>query len=217
MAARESVDDSDLTRVRGIGSKAGAHEDEPLKRVRHNFTVELQSAMAGRDFVSSKIVHVQTRDEATWAGWDGQRVVAFIEDRAGVRPAATAVEPGHTGSVETLHTFGIVSATGPKVTIGRPITATVSFDAAALALPEDRIARAKVEIYARRRPPGASILLGTAETEFSPAEQVMIQIACQPPPAGQSQGLFAALRLFAANEAGRTPSGVLPDARMTVS
>jgi hypothetical protein len=215
-------------------------EAEPLTRIRHNFTVEVQSASAGRDIVSSRIVHVQTGDEATWAGWDRQRVVAFIEDRAGVRPAATAVEPERAVPAETvpaetepepdaarsgwlgepelpLHTFGIVAATGPEVTAGRAITATVRFDAAALALPADRAARAKVDIYARRLSPGASILLGNAEAVFSPGEEVLIQIPCQLPPSGQSQGLFAAVQLFAASEPGRTPSGVLPDARMTLS
>ena len=43
-------------------------EPEPAKLVRHNFTVEVRLDIAGRDIVSSKIVHVQTGDEAAWAG-----------------------------------------------------------------------------------------------------------------------------------------------------
>jgi hypothetical protein len=45
----------------------------------------------------------------------------------------------------------------------------------------------------------------------------MIPVPCRPPPGGQTQGLFAAVQLDAVNAAGCTPSGVLPDARMTVS
>ena len=45
-----------------------AGEPEPAKLVRHNFTVEVRLDIAGRDIVSSKIVHVQTGDEAAWAG-----------------------------------------------------------------------------------------------------------------------------------------------------
>jgi hypothetical protein len=45
----------------------------------------------------------------------------------------------------------------------------------------------------------------------------MIPVPCRPPPGGQPQGLFAAVQLDAVNAAGCTPSGVLPDARMTVS
>jgi len=173
MAPRESVDDSDLKMVRGIGSKvearlkgagiatigqlactpvsevaaildgltgkfgadriireewlsqaaalakvlaAAAAEDEPVKRVRHNFIVELQSAMTGRDFVSSRIVHVQTGDEATWAGWDGQRVIAFIEDRAGVQPSATVVGTGAhmSGRNAARNKSGRISGAGSK-------------------------------------------------------------------------------------------------------
>ena len=87
-----------------------------------------------------------------------------------------------------------------------------------LPCPADSIAQAKVDIYARRLSPMASILLGTAQADFSPGEQqVMIPVPCRPPPGGQPRGLFAAVQLDAVNAAGRTPSGVLPDARMTVS
>lgn len=70
-----------------------AGEPEPAKLVRHNFTVEVRLDIAGRDIVSSKIVHVQTGDEAAWAGWEPDRVVAFIEDRAGTRSAEPTIEP----------------------------------------------------------------------------------------------------------------------------
>jgi len=56
--------------------------------VRHNFTVEVRLLLADRGIVSSKIIHVQTRDEETWTGWDPQHLVAFIEDRSRVRPGA---------------------------------------------------------------------------------------------------------------------------------
>ena len=53
--------------------------------VRHNFTLEVRLFPADRLIVSSKIIHVQTRDEESWTGWDPQRLVAFIEDRSRVR------------------------------------------------------------------------------------------------------------------------------------
>jgi hypothetical protein len=217
------------------GPVAAATEAGPVKQVRHNFTVEVRLAVAGRDVVSSKVVHLQTGDEATWAGWDRQRLVAFIEDRAGARPSASAEEAegearpatepvpdtGGDGSVDepglALHTFAMVPATGPEVTDSGAITVTLSFDVAAIALPADQVAQAKVDVYARRPPPGSSILVGSALADISPGESVRLQIPCYLPAAGHPVGLFAAVQLFATIAAGRTPSSVLPNARMTLS
>ena len=205
---------------------ADAGEDEPAKRVRHNFTVEVQLAIAGRDIVSSKVVHVQTGDEATWAGGYGQRIVAFIEDRAGARPATSAAEAGRaarpatppapapdTGDVDrvdepglALHTFALVPATGPDVTGGGAITATLSFDTAALALPADHVSRVKADVYEQRPPPEKSILVGSALADISPSEHVRLQIACDLQAAGQPVNLFTAVQLFAVSKAGLTPS-----------
>jgi hypothetical protein len=212
-------------------------EDEPAKRVRHNFTVEVQLAIAGRDIVSSKIVHVQTGDEATWAGWDRQRIVGFIEDRAGARPSAPAVQTGREARPATppapavgrgdvgkgdepglaLHTFAIVPATGPEVTTSGAVTATLSFDTAALALPVDQVARAKADVYTLRPPPAKSILVGSAQVDISPGEQVRLQIPCHLPATDYPVSLFAAVQLFAAREAGQAPSRGLANAGMTLS
>jgi hypothetical protein len=216
---------------------ADAGEDEPTKRVRHNFTVEVQLAIAGRDIVSSKVVHVQTGDEATWVGWDGQRIVAFIEDRAGARSPASAAEAGRearsvppsapasdTDDVDVvdepglaLHTFALVPATGPGVTGGGTITATLSFDTAVLALPADRVSRIKADVYEQRPPPEKSILVGSALADISPGEHVRLQIPCELPTVGQPVSLFAVAQLSAVSEAGRTPSRGLPNADMTLS
>lgn len=72
-----------LAAVPGSAAReGGAPTAEP---VRHSFTVELRLPLAGRDVVSSKVVHVQTGDADTWTSWDPQRIVAFIEDRSRVR------------------------------------------------------------------------------------------------------------------------------------
>lgn len=216
---------------------ADAGEDEPAKRVRHNFTVEVQLVIAGRDIVSSKVVHVQTGDEATWAGWDRQRIVAFIEDRAGSRPSAPAVEAGREARPATplapapgpadvarvdepelaLYTFAMVPATGQEVTASGAITATLSFGTAALALPADRVAQVKADVYAQRLFPGKSIPVGSAQVDIRPGEQVRLQIPCQLPATAYPLGLFAALQLFATREAGRKPASVLLNADMTLS
>jgi hypothetical protein len=216
---------------------ADAGEDEPAKRVRHNFTVEVQLAIAGRDIVSSKIAHVQTGDEATWAGWDRQRIVAFIEDRAGARPSAPSAEGGRQARPApspapapgaddgdrgdepglALHTFAMVPATGPEVTAGGTVTATLSFDTAALALPVGEAAQVKADVYTLRPPPAKSVLVGSAQVDISPGEHVRLQIPCHLPATGDPMGLFGAVQLFAVRKAGRLPTRGLPNADMTLS
>jgi len=214
---------------------AATTEAKPAERVRHNFTVEVRLAFPGRDIVSSKVVHVQTGDEATWAGCDGQRIVAFIEDRSGARPSLSAVvaegeappatEPapsvgrGAAGE-ETglaLHTFAMVPASGPEVTVSGSIDATLNFDAGTVDPPADQLARAKVDVYALGPPLGKSFRVGSAVADISPGGPVGLHIPCHLPPTGYPVGLFAAVQLFAAAGAARQPSSALPEASLTVS
>jgi hypothetical protein len=217
------------------GGTDARREAEPAERVRHHFTVEVQLAVASREILSSKAVHVQTGDEAAWGGWDGQRVIAFIEDRSGAQrsmPTAAeeedgsaAIEPapehqrvaldGETGL--ELHTFAMVPASGSQVSASGSMTAALSFDAAPITLPADQTSRAKIDIYARHPPLGKSFLVGNATADVSPGGQVRIQIPCDLPPDGYPLALFAAVRLFTGIRAGRKASGVLPGARLTVS
>lgn len=209
-------------------------ETEPAKRVRHHFTVEVQLAVASREILSSKVVHVQTSDEATWGGWDAQRVIAFIEDRSGARrslPAvteeegSTAIEPApeHVRTTPDkeagleLHTFAMVPASGPEAPPHGSITAALSFDAAPITLPADQTSRAKIDIYARHPPLGKSFLVGSTTADIRAGEQIQIQIPCDLPPNGYPVALFAAVQLFAGIRAGRKASSVLPSARLTVS
>jgi hypothetical protein len=216
-------------------STDAVREAEPAERVRHHFTVEVQLAVASREIVSSKVVHVETGDGATWGGWDGQRVVAFIEDRSGAHragPAAVteqeappalepAPEPAPAVAGEeaglVLHSFAMVPAPGPDVTESGPITVALSFDTAAIALPADQPARAKVDVYARQPPVGKSFLVGNAIADISPGGPARIEVPADLPQDGYPVVMFAAVQLFAAAGAGHKPSGALPGAQLTVS
>lgn len=72
-------------------------EAEIAQPVRHGFTVEVRLPLADRDVISTRVVHVQTGDEETWARWHPPRMVAFIEDRSGIRPDAGPAEPWPAG------------------------------------------------------------------------------------------------------------------------
>jgi hypothetical protein len=209
-------------------------EAEPAERVRHHFTVEVQLAVASREILSSKVVHVQTGDEATWGGWDGQRVIAFMEDRSGARRSTPTAAEEVEGSVAIepapeqervapdvepglqLHTFAMVPASGPEVSSSGSITAALSFDAAPITLPADQTSRVKIDIYARHPPLGKSFLVGSAMADIGPDGPVRIQIPCDLPLNGYPLALFAAVQLFAGSRAGRKASSVLPGACLTI-
>ena len=80
--------------------------------------------MADRDVISTKVVHVQTGDEETWAGWHPPRMVALIEDRAIWAPfglVAVALIAAACGS----------SSTTPPKTSSSPSAAASSAPASA--------------------------------------------------------------------------------------
>jgi predicted flap endonuclease-1-like 5' DNA nuclease len=220
-----------LSQAAALASAAtGGVEAKPAKRVRHNFTVEIQLAIAGRDIVSSKIFHVQTGDEATWTGWDGQRIVAFIEDRAGTGPPVVSGPEEPTPVAElapstglALHTFAMVNASwpavdasGPAGALSGPLAATLSFDATAIGLPVGQLARATVDVFSRQSMLAKSLLVGSATADISPDDE-LVQVPCHVPTTGPLGNLFALVRLFAVSEAGRKPSSILPNARLTAS
>jgi hypothetical protein len=206
---------------------APAGEAGQTKVVRHNFTVEVRLDMAGREIVSSRITHVPTGDEATWAGWEPQRVVAFIEDRAGTRAAGATIEPESERPPEkgagagdaglTLHTFASVPASGFASTAGEAVTAVLSFGTQTLGLPADQLVRVQADVYAHRPPPGKSLLVGSTVADVSPSGLVRLRILCHLPATQPLADVFALVRVLAAARPGGKPSGSLPDARLTIT
>jgi hypothetical protein len=62
-----------------------AHSETPSARVRHTFTLEVQTndARTGAA-VATKIVDVESQAFDTWSGWDPQRLVRFVAERSGL-------------------------------------------------------------------------------------------------------------------------------------
>ena len=111
----------------------------------------------------------------------------------------------------------MVPASGAAFTAAGPIAAILSFDARTLGLPADQPVRAKVDIYARRPPPGRSLLAGSTVADVTPAGWVQIQVPGHLPVTQALADVFAAVQLMAVVPAGRRPTGSLPDARLTLT
>jgi hypothetical protein len=200
--------------------------------VRHNFTVEVRVDLAGRQIGSARIVHVQTSDEESWHGWKPGRLVAFIEERAGNRPAEPAapgraaagpdaepaVPDGSGGAAPTLRVFAIVPGSGPDISMNGPIRALLTFDPAAVR-PDlaGRDAQVRTEVFVGRRPPAGSILIGSGLVPVRGDTQVRLEIPCRLPVMSRPADLFATVRVMAAGDPGRRPSRGLAGASLEIS
>jgi hypothetical protein len=208
---------------------------ETMAPIRHNFTVEVRRAVAGGRIESSRVVHVQTGDEETWRGWSPQQqLVAFIEERSGMLPAARperAEEEARSaagvaaGTRETgrkaghsLHTFAMVLGSGLDMSLRGPISATLIFDPATIHLPAGQAVEVMTEVFVRQRPPAKSLLVGRSRMQTGGAGPVRFEIPCELPVAARPTAMFAAVRvLAAAADARRSPSRGLADASLEIS
>jgi hypothetical protein len=220
--------------ARSVGETEAADAVAP---VRHNFTVEVRVDLAGRQIGSARIVHVQTRDEESWHGWNPDRLVAFIEERAGNRPAVlpprgeAAARPdaepaapdgpgsgGPGGAAPTLRVFAIVPGSGPDISMNGPIRALLTFDPAAVRRDlAGREAQVKTEVFVGRRPPAGSILIGSGLVPVREDTQVRLEIPCRLPVMSRPADLFATVRVMAAGAPGRRPSRGLAGASLEIS
>jgi hypothetical protein len=208
---------------------------ETMAPIRHNFTVEVRRTPTSGQIESSRIVHVQSRDEEAWHGWHPQRLVAFIEQRSTVPTApperaegqpqpvpetpTAATETGSDGTANlSLQTFAMVPASGPEISGQGPIKVTLTVDPAATRLPVNRAAEVKADVFLRQCPPSKSILVGKGSLLTRMAEPVRLEIPCELPFTSRSAAIFATVRvLVAAADAGGAPSGGLADARLEIS
>jgi hypothetical protein len=62
-----------------------AHFGTPSARVRHTFTLEVQTNDAGTGTaIATRIVDVGSQAFDTWSGWDPERLVRFVAEYSGL-------------------------------------------------------------------------------------------------------------------------------------
>jgi hypothetical protein len=217
-------------------SPTQAETVETMAPVRYNFTVEVRRSVTGGKIDSSRIVHVQTRDEEAWHGWNPERLVAFIEERSGMRPMARSERPEaqvlprpataaaagqrspHSMAKPSLHTFAMVPGSGPDITMRGSIKATLTFDPTAVQLPADQAVEVRTDVFVRQRAPSKSILVGRGGMPVRAAEPVRLEIPCQLPVMSRPTAMFATVRvLVTAANAGRPPTRGLAGACLEIS
>jgi len=164
---------------------------------------------------STHIVHVQSRDEDTWADWQGSRLLDFIAHRLGknftldeltstilpvsvVEPTPPVIDKRDLAGVLRLSDIEIVlgETTGRHGTLsnGQPFGTRLMLDLTDIALPEEEQLRYTAVIYGKRLESRVRLLIGEGRGTITPADRVAIDVDCTAPSQG-TYHLEAALTL----------------------
>jgi hypothetical protein len=197
---------------------------------RHNFTVELQLDAPNRAVLSSNIHHVQSGDWDSWRGWDGDRLVSFVEVRAGpLTLAATettadnqlpeSAEPEKNRIPEgpSLTAFAQIRADRLLFPGSGPTIATLRFDASQLEAHDISASALDVEVYGQRPPFSKSRLLGRGRAPLRGEPAVRLDVDLLSPASESQLEVFAVLTFLDGTDVGKPPVWVeLADAELTL-
>jgi hypothetical protein len=208
-----------------------APSDEDLRPPgRHNFTVELQLDASNRAVLSSNIHHVQSGDRDSWRGWDGDRLVSFVELRAGpLTRAATETTAGNQLPEPAAEAEKDRVPEGPSLTAfaqiradrllfpGSPTIATLRFDASQLKAHDIAASALDVEVYGQRPPFSKSRLLGRGRTSLRGGPAVRLDVDLLDPAADSQLEVFAVLTFLEGTDFGKPSVWVeLVEAELTL-
>jgi hypothetical protein len=125
---------------------------------RRTFTIEVR---VEGTVLATRVQHVETAEEQTWAGWSRTRLLDFVEERIGVR----ADPPARPAGKPRVHRFGLLSAPGRAG--GPEVAALLRLDPAGLDLPAGP-ARAAVDLLATAAGPGQAVVLDRRTLALDP-------------------------------------------------
>jgi hypothetical protein len=207
-----------------------ASSDEDLRPPdRHNFSVELQLDATSGAVLSSDIRHVRSGDRDSWRGWDGDRLVSFIEVRAGpeTRPTTdtTAGEdlPGPVAGPEKDRVprepslVGFAQVRADRLLFpgsGPPIASLRLNRLEAYAISASTL---DVEVYGQRPPFSKGRLLGRARTRLRREQAITLDVDLLDPASETPLKVFAVLTFLDGTDVDKPPVWVeLDDAELTL-
>ena len=210
----------------------GTTSDEDLRPPdRHNFTLELQLDAPRGAVLSSNIHHVQSGDRDSWRGWDGERLVSFVEVRAWPdrRPASdttavhqlpeTAPEPKKERVPQGPSPLAFTQIRADRLLLpgSGPTTVTLRLDSSQLEAHHISATALDVEVYGQRPPFSKSRLLGRARTSLGGEPAVGLDIDLLDPASDSPLEVFAVLTFHDGADVGKRPVLIeLTDAELTL-
>lgn len=135
----------------------------------------------------TQVIHIQSGNEATWAGWDERGLVEFVSQRADLRspaPGAAPVDPG--GGVRLSDLAPLIAPNGrPRhlVAAAQPFGVTLTIDLTEIAGGETPLDYAAT-VYAKRLGDGARQLVGETIGCLAGPERATVQMQSNGLPPG---------------------------------
>ncbi|HZC73890.1 MAG TPA: helix-hairpin-helix domain-containing protein [Jatrophihabitans sp.] len=182
---------------------------------RRTFTVEVRVEGDPARPATTHVVHLETKQSDGWTGWDGARLLEFMERRMGaVEPVAppepaAAVPQAEIGSTArlTLHRVGLLAATAPLTGRGHA-TARLRLDPAELELPKRGAAVARVALLARPHGGQQELVLDRRTIDLVDERAVDAQMQAQLPDQEPPFALSAIVRVLVEQPTGRPREGL---------
>jgi hypothetical protein len=193
--------------------------------------MELQLDAPRGAVLSSNIHHVQSGDRDSWRGWDGERLVSFVEVRArperrpatdttaGHRLPEPAPEPKKERVPQGPSLVGFTQIHADRLLFpgSGPTTATLRLDASQLEAHHISATALDVEVYGQRPPFSKSRLLGRARTSLRGEPAVRLDIDLLDPASESQLEVFALLTFLDGTDVSKRPVSIeLPDAELTL-
>jgi hypothetical protein len=148
----------------------------------------------------TRVMHVQSQSETSWAGWDGTRLVSFFTNSADLKipqPAVAqpegvlvgagklAVAPGEAGQEEIsgrlqLHELAMISthSEGPQKLLfnDEPFDINLTLDILDLKAPRDVPLSYSAMVYAKKIGQGSRVMVGKEEGSSLPQDQLELEV-----------------------------------------
>lgn len=138
----------------------------------------------------TRIVHIQTGEEKTWAGWEENQLLRFFIQRARL-PEQPTTQPDRVArlTVESgLHKLGVVPASAERahnlVQEGQPFDIHLTLELSKVARPVDSSLGYAAVVHAKDLAGGSQQVVGESRGTWSPADPPIIKLTNLTLPAG---------------------------------
>ena len=182
--------------------------------VPQRFTVEIGVGGDPERVITTRVVHLETREEDAWPGWSGTRLLDFLQKWVSVTEPQhdRAAEPVHSGPGSpqpalAVHRFGMLTAGRPVIRRGG-MSARLRLDPSDLDLPAGHAAVAQADLYAEPVGAGSAEVIDTRRIDLAAVRTVDTVLRGRLPDRDPPFTVFAAVRILVEAPAGPPAAGL---------
>ena len=191
--------------------------------VPQRFTVEVRVGGDPERVITTRVVHLETREEDAWPGWSGTRLLDFLQKwvnviepqhdwaaepaHSGLGPRPDHVDAGSPQPALAVHRFGVLTAGRPVIRRGG-MSARLRLDPSDLDLPAGHAAVAQADLYAEPVGAGSAEVLDTRRIDLAAVHTVDAVLRGRLPDRDPPFTVFAVVRILVEAPAGPPAAGL---------